>query len=64
VPPENNGSERAIGNVKVNQKVSGQFRSENGAQQFAIFRSDYDTIRKNHGNSFDALSLIVNLVPE
>lgn len=64
VPPDNNGAERAIRNVKVKQKVSGQFRSEKGAQQFAIIRSVYDTIRKNNGKVFDALSLITNYVPE
>jgi regulator of replication initiation timing/transposase len=64
VPPDNNGAERAIRNVKVKQKVSGQFRSEKGAQQFAIIRSVYDTIRKNNGKAFDALSLVANYVPE
>ena len=64
VPPDNNGAERAIRNVKVKQKVSGQFRSENGAHQFAVIRSVYDTIRKNNGNTFDALSLITKFVPE
>jgi len=64
VPPDNNGSERAIRNVKVKQKVSGQFRSEKGAQQFAIIRSVYDTIRKNDGKTFNTFSLLANFVPE
>jgi transposase len=64
VPPDNNGAERAIRNVKVKQKVSGQFRSEKGAYQFAVMRSIYDTIRKNNGKAFDALSLVAQFVPE
>ena len=64
VPPDNNGSERAIRNVKVKQKVSGQFRSEKGAHQFAIIRSVFDTTRKNNGKAFDALSLVAKFVPE
>jgi transposase len=64
VPPDNNGAERAIRNVKVKQKVSGQFRSEKGAQQFAVIRSVYDTIRKNNGKAFEALSFVANFVPE
>ena len=38
VPPDNNASERAIRNIKVKQKVSGQFKSINGAFRFAVFR--------------------------
>jgi len=64
VPPDNNGAERAIRNVKVKQKVSGQFRSEKGAYQFAVIRSVYDTIRKNNGKAFNALALVANFVPE
>ena len=45
VPPDNNASERAIRNIKVKTKVSGQYRSQRGAERFAILRSVIDTIR-------------------
>jgi transposase len=64
VPPDNNGSERAIRNVKVKIKVSGQFRSERGAQRFAILRSIIDTTTKNSQDIFKSLSLLANLAPE
>jgi transposase len=64
VPSDNNGSERAIRNVKVKQKVSGQFRSESGANSFAIIRSVIDTIIKRNKNIFDCLAITANLVPE
>ena len=64
VPPDNNSSERAIRNVKVKQKISGQFRSFNGARQFAIIRSVLDTINKNNGKIFNTLSDIAILEPE
>ncbi|MEQ9298743.1 MAG: IS66 family transposase [Cyclobacteriaceae bacterium] len=46
VPPDNNGAERAIRNVKVKSKISGQFRSFRGAQNFVILRSVIDTLIK------------------
>ncbi len=58
VPPDNNASERAIRNVKVKTKVSGQYRSQRGAERFAILRSVIDTIRKNNNNIFDGLLLL------
>lgn len=64
VPADNNGAERAIRNVKVKQKVSGQFRSQKGAHEFAIIRSVLDTINKNEGKSFLTLTLISDYVPE
>jgi transposase len=64
VPPDNNGSERAIRNIKVKQKISGQFRSSTGAQHFAIIRSVLDTINKNGGRIFNSFADIASLVPE
>lgn len=58
VPPDNNGSERAIRNVKVKQKVSGQFKSFKGAKNFAILRSIIDTAIKNNLNPLHSLSQI------
>jgi len=60
VPPDNNGSERAIRNVKVKLKVSGQFKSDHGADSFAILRSVIDTANKNGQNIFQALTIIAN----
>ena len=37
VPPDNNGSERAVRPIKVKQKISGQFKSL--AQSFCVLRS-------------------------
>ena len=58
VPPDNNASERAIRNIKVKQKVSGQFKIVQAAQNFAKIRSIIDTTIKNGLNVLDALSLI------
>jgi transposase len=61
VPPDNNSSERAIRNIKVKQKVSGQFKSPNGAFIFAVLRSVTDTIIKNDQNVVSSLNVIANL---
>jgi len=58
VPPDNNGSERAIRNIKVKQKISGQFKSVTGADCFAVIRSVIDTTIKSGQNILDALFLI------
>ncbi len=50
VTPDNNGSERAIRNIKVKQKISGQFKSLQSANVFAVLRSVVDTSIKNGNN--------------
>lgn len=54
IPPDNNGSERAIRNAKIHKKVSGCFRSEVGAQRYAILMSIIDTAKKHGLKMFDA----------
>ncbi len=64
VLPDNNGSERGIRNVKVKQKVSGQFKSLDGAQTFAVIRSVIDTWIKRGLNIWDSFENLPNLAPE
>ena len=59
IPPDNNGSERAIRNIKVKMKVSGQFKSLSGAQNYATLRSIIDTSRKRGFNEFESLVSVV-----
>jgi transposase len=61
VPPDNNASERAIRTFKVKQKVSGLFRTVDGAKAFATIRSVIDTTIKNSNNVWEALALIAAL---
>jgi transposase len=61
VPYDNNGSERAIRNIKVKQKISGSFRSERGSEIFAVLRSVLDTTIKKGANPFETIRFAVNL---
>tara|TARA_R110000868_G_scaffold142976_1_gene360615 strand:- start:369 stop:695 length:327 start_codon:yes stop_codon:yes gene_type:complete len=58
VPPDNNSSERAIRNVRVKQKVFGQFKAESAALDFAKIRSVIDTTIQNSQNVLEALRVI------
>ena len=64
MPPDNNGSERAIRNIKVKQKISGQFRSDKGAFDFAVIRSIIDTAIKADKDVFNELTIIADSGPE
>ena len=59
IPPDNNASERAIRNIKVKQKVSGQFKSLDGAKNYANIRSIIDTSRKRDLNEFESLQQVI-----
>lgn len=61
IPPDNNGSERAIRNVKVKQKVSGQFKT--GQSAFCIIRSVIDTLLKRKLEVLPYLNQIIKLQP-
>lgn len=60
VPPDNNGSERSIRNLKVKMKISNQFKSFKFAQHYAVIRSVIDTTIKNSMNIFDAIMILAN----
>ena len=60
VPPDNNGSERAIRNIKLKIKISGQFKAEEGGNIYAVLRSVTDTTLKNKQNVLNALAVIAN----
>jgi transposase len=56
VPFTNNLAERDGRMMKLRQKISGGFRSTQGAEDFAVFRSFFSTARKQGWNLLDALT--------
>ena len=60
VPFTNNLAEQALRPVKTQQKVSGGYRTERGAQTFAAIRSLISTVRKNGLNVLDFIKLALD----
>lgn len=56
VPFTNNLAEQDIRMMKVKQKISGGFRTQEGAETFCILRSFFSTCRKRNVNIFDAIT--------
>ena len=55
IPFDNNLVERDVRMIKVQQKISGSFRTDDGADTFCAIRSYISTARKHGLNAIDAI---------
>lgn len=63
VPFDNNQAERDIRMIRLQQKISGSWRSDAGADAFLAVRSYLSTARKHHRNGLDVLRDLFNGTP-
>jgi transposase len=60
VPFSNNIGEKSFRLSKLKMKIAGTFRSSEGGSNFCTIFSIIDTVRKNGGNAFEALTQLFN----
>jgi len=63
VPFDNNQAERDVRMMKVQQKISGTFRSVQGACSFCRIRRYISTVKKNEVSVIDAIGAVFNGKP-
>jgi transposase len=63
IPFTNNLAERDLRMIKIQQKISGTFRSEQGATAFCAIRSYLSTMRKQGRSMLDAMTAVFNRSP-